>query len=89
MCVLLSFISRLPLTIPIETVGLARKAMKDFTFSDGTTIPAGSWVTTAAWPISRDEVSSSVSCILEKLQLERYRHIFLAEVNSDRSDLLN
>ncbi|KAF5356457.1 hypothetical protein D9758_009516 [Tetrapyrgos nigripes] len=32
-----------------------RKAMKDFTFSDGTTVPAGNLVTTAAWSILRDE----------------------------------
>ncbi|KAF5356382.1 hypothetical protein D9758_009515 [Tetrapyrgos nigripes] len=32
-----------------------RKAMKDFTFSDGTTVPAGTLVTTAAWSILRDE----------------------------------
>jgi len=37
-------------------VTLNRKALVDFTFSDGTVIPAGTTVATAALPVHHDEV---------------------------------
>jgi len=37
-------------------VGVARKVMKDFTFSDGTTVPAGVTVAAPAFALQHDKV---------------------------------
>ncbi|KAK7438229.1 hypothetical protein VKT23_018160 [Stygiomarasmius scandens] len=39
----------------LSSLGDTRKAVKDYTFSDGTFVPAGTWVNAAIWTISRDE----------------------------------
>ncbi|KAJ7575400.1 cytochrome P450 [Mycena floridula] len=41
-------------------ISTARKVLKDFTFSDGTTIPAGNMVYTASAAVHMDEVSPSI-----------------------------
>jgi hypothetical protein len=43
---------------------MQRVALKDFTFSDGTTIPAGQTVAVPGYAIHHDEVSVSLPLIL-------------------------
>ncbi|KAK7457240.1 hypothetical protein VKT23_010540 [Stygiomarasmius scandens] len=40
---------------PGSAIGVFRKTMSDFTFSDGTTVPSGTIVAAATWPILRDD----------------------------------
>ncbi|THU93421.1 cytochrome P450 [Dendrothele bispora CBS 962.96] len=40
---------------PSTAVGVFRRALKDFTFSDGTIVPSGTIITFATWAIMRDE----------------------------------
>ncbi|KAF5347217.1 hypothetical protein D9758_011089 [Tetrapyrgos nigripes] len=39
----------------VGATGLPRKVLKDFTFSNGTTVPAGSSIVAAVWAIQRDD----------------------------------
>jgi cytochrome P450 len=39
---------------PTSSARLTRKALKDFTFSDGTVVPKNTFVCAALWPIHHD-----------------------------------
>ena len=48
----------LNLSIVQSTDGIERKVLKDFTFSNGVTVPAGVTVAVPVWAIHHDNVSA-------------------------------